>query len=53
MGGVLLLHSRDPAYPELGRWWELPGGIDPGGTFREAAVRDLAEQAGIVVTPDH
>jgi 8-oxo-dGTP pyrophosphatase MutT (NUDIX family) len=50
-GRLLLFHTRDPYYPELGTWWELPGGgIDTGETYREAAVRELREETGIVVT---
>jgi 8-oxo-dGTP pyrophosphatase MutT (NUDIX family) len=50
---MLLFHTHDPTYPEFGTWWELPGGgIDSGETYREATVRELAEEAGLVVTPD-
>ena len=48
-GQILLFHTRSPDYPELGTWWELPGGgIDPGESYVEAAVRELHEETGIV-----
>ncbi|WP_433120604.1 NUDIX hydrolase [Micromonospora sp. CA-246542] len=48
---VLLFHTRDPDHPRLGTWWELPGGgMDPGETYRETAVRELREETGIIVT---
>ncbi|GII79193.1 hypothetical protein Sru01_41750 [Sphaerisporangium rufum] len=51
-GRLLLFHTRDPDHPDLGTWWELPGGgIDPGETYRDAAVRELREETGIVVAP--
>lgn len=47
---MLLFHTREPTCPEAGTWWELPGGgIDEGETYREAAVRELAEETGIRV----
>ena len=41
--GMVLVFSR---YRQV---WELPGGfIDPGESAREAAVRELAEEAGCI-----
>jgi 8-oxo-dGTP pyrophosphatase MutT (NUDIX family) len=46
---VLLFHTHDPDHPDLGTWWELPGGgIDPGETYLDAAIRELREETGIV-----
>jgi 8-oxo-dGTP pyrophosphatase MutT (NUDIX family) len=45
---VLLFHTQDPTYPELGTWWELPGGgVEPGESPRETAIREVAEEADI------
>ncbi len=48
---VLLFHTHDVTAPELGQWWELPGGgIDPGETYLETALRELREETGIVAS---
>lgn len=51
-GRVLLLQGHDPAQPER-HWWFTPGGgLEPGETHREAAMRELAEETGYVITSD-
>lgn len=58
---VLFLEVSDSMFPELGRWWEVPGGgVEPadGGdplgpddpsVTTAAAVRETAEETGVVV----
>ena len=49
---VLLFLDTDPGLPGS-RWWATPGGgLDPGESERAAAVRELAEETGLVVHED-
>lgn len=49
---LLLFRDTDPGLPGS-RWWITPGGgIDPGETDIEAAVREIKEETGLRVTPD-
>ncbi len=54
-GRVLLFHvlTPDEAPDEApDGWWELPGGgIDPGETYLEAAVREIREETGLLLDP--
>jgi 8-oxo-dGTP pyrophosphatase MutT (NUDIX family) len=48
---VLLIHARDPDDPDH-HWWETPGGgLEPGETDQDAAIREVAEETGLVL--DH
>jgi 8-oxo-dGTP pyrophosphatase MutT (NUDIX family) len=51
-GRLLLVHCSDPALPALGEWWEVPGGgVHPGEDTVTAALREVAEETGVVVPP--
>jgi 8-oxo-dGTP pyrophosphatase MutT (NUDIX family) len=47
---VLLIQSRDPATGEE-CWYPVGGGIEPGETLQQAAVREAAEETGLSHLP--
>lgn len=51
-GSVLLFHTIDPTMPEIGDWWELPGGgVEGDESYAETAAREIAEETGFVLAP--
>ena len=50
-GRVLLLHGWDPHHPEEPFWFTIGGAAEDGEAMRDAAVRELREEAGISVDP--
>lgn len=49
---VLLVRGHDLDQPERSWWFTVGGGIDAGESAREAAVRELREETGVVVPVD-
>jgi 8-oxo-dGTP pyrophosphatase MutT (NUDIX family) len=48
-GRVLLLHGWVPERPDEPFWFTVGGGADEGESLRDAAARELREEAGITV----
>ena len=52
-GRVLLLHGWDPKRPDEPFWFTIGGAAEGGESMPEAAARELFEETGITVHPDH
>lgn len=51
-GRALVMRGHDVNQPERSWWFTVGGGIDPGETPEQAALRETREEAGITLAPE-
>ncbi len=51
-GRVLMLRGFDPSDPGRRYWFTVGGGLEPGESVAEAAVRELFEETGLQIPVD-
>jgi 8-oxo-dGTP pyrophosphatase MutT (NUDIX family) len=51
-GRVLMLQGFDPSDPARRYWFTVGGGLEPGESVAEAAVRELFEETGLRIPVD-
>lgn len=51
-GLVLMIEGFDPHHPDEPYWYTIGGGLEPGETHRDAAVREVWEETGRTITAD-
>ncbi|WP_378743034.1 NUDIX domain-containing protein [Nocardia brasiliensis] len=49
---TLLMRGNDPKTPDVSFWFTVGGGVEPGESLRDAAVRELYEETGYKADPE-